>query len=178
MTLRTDILKRIQKREEANNELHFQVNDIFGSIAANSAVIQELQAILKTLPPDEAGDEAQPETVLRKDSDVAKARDVLRTVRKPMHVDNLLAQLGKDVTKKNKASLAGQIAIYVRKGQIFTKTEPNTFGLKEWVVNGGPKSADVPLLSPDDDDYPALVLDDTDSEAIPLKPEDVREPAH
>jgi hypothetical protein len=145
MSLRTDILKRIQKREEANNELHFQIADLHIDIDANNAVIQELQAILKTLPLEE-GEDLQPEVVLRKDSDVAKARDILRAVRKPIHVDHLLPKIGKEVTKKNKASLAGQIAIYVRKGQIFTKTEPNTFGLREWEVNGAPKKDEEVVL--------------------------------
>ena len=39
--------------------------------------------------------------------------------------------MGKKVTRDTKASLAGSLAAYVRKGEIFTRPAPNTYGLVE-----------------------------------------------
>jgi hypothetical protein len=47
----------------------------------------------------------------------------------PMHINDLLQGLGKEVNKKNKTSLTGSIGSYARRNQIFIRTAPNTFGL-------------------------------------------------
>lgn len=113
--------------------LHGQASEIFGAIEANEFAMQELQAVLKSLP-DEEGDEGRAEIALRRGSDASLARDALREVRKPLHVDALLLALNKEVNKKTRASLAGQLAFYARKKQIFVKTGPNEFGLLEWTT--------------------------------------------
>jgi hypothetical protein len=43
----------------------------------------------------------------------------------------LLKKLGKPETKEARVSLAGSIASYARKNEIFSRPEPNTFGLLE-----------------------------------------------
>ncbi|NQT91548.1 MAG: hypothetical protein HQ559_02220 [Lentisphaerae bacterium] len=70
---------------------------------------------------------------LRAGSGVFMAREALRKAGKPLHVTDLLAAIGKQVTKKNKISLGGSLSNYVRSGTIFTRPAPNTFGLTELV---------------------------------------------
>jgi hypothetical protein len=48
-----------------------------------------------------------------------------------MHINEILKALGSPVDSKHKLSLGGSLANYVRKGQIFTRPAPNTFGLLE-----------------------------------------------
>jgi hypothetical protein len=48
-----------------------------------------------------------------------------------VHLDDLLLELGKKVTRSSQASLAGSLAAYVRREEIFTRPAPNTFGLIE-----------------------------------------------
>lgn len=131
MSVRSDIEKRILKLQSEINEFHGHAAEIFSEIEQREFAVLELQAVLKTLPKDSEGDTPPQEVALRKGSDMANARDVLRSVRVPLHVDDLLRQLGKPIDKKHRASLSGQMSVYVRKGQVFTKTAPNTFGLKE-----------------------------------------------
>lgn len=132
MSIRSDIEKRIAKLQTEMNGLHGQAAELWGEIEQREFAVQELQAVLKGLPPDEGAEGPQPEPALRKNSDVGKARELLREVRTALHVDDILRRLNRPINKKSRASLSGQISIYVRKGQIFTKPEPNTFGLREW----------------------------------------------
>lgn len=68
---------------------------------------------------------------LRKGSFIAQTREIILKLGVPVHIDGLLDHLGKDGTRENKASLAGSLAAYVRRGEIFTRPAPNTFGLAE-----------------------------------------------
>jgi hypothetical protein len=92
--------------------------------------IQALQDVLKLLPRDsDAG--GGPDTMLRAGSMVAQARNIIKAKAAPVHVDEILRILGKDVNRENKAALSGSLAAYVRRGEIFTRPAPNTFGLVE-----------------------------------------------
>lgn len=73
---------------------------------------------------------------LRSGSDMAKTRDAIRAAGKSLHIAEILAAIGKENTKKNRVSLAGSLAGYVRKGVIFNKSAPNTFGLVELADEG------------------------------------------
>jgi hypothetical protein len=95
---------------------------------------EALRDSMKLLPRDiPAG-----ETNLRPDTTLAKTRDVLRKEGKPMHITDILKALGSPTDSKHKLSLGGSLANYVRKGQIFMRPAPNTFGLLE--TNGKPES--------------------------------------
>ncbi|HYX31184.1 MAG TPA: hypothetical protein VE863_21790 [Pyrinomonadaceae bacterium] len=164
ISARAAIQKRIDKLQTELNSLHNQASEIFGEIESREFALQELEAVKKSLP-DEEGAESSPEIALRRGSDASKARDVLREVRRPQHVDRLLEALGKEVNKKTRASLAGQLAFYARKNQIFEKTGPNEFGLLEWKKQDLEKKAfladgeyRIAVPIPDDDEPPALDL--------------------
>lgn len=93
---------------------------------------QALRDVLRLIDEDEpSGSDDSGDTVLRAGSAVAQARDAIHAKGEPMHVDELLAALGKDATREAKASLIGSISAYVRRGEIFTRPAPNTFGLSE-----------------------------------------------
>jgi hypothetical protein len=79
-----------------------------------------------TVPPEDGTD-----TVLRAGSAVAQAREAILEKGAPMHVNDILSALGKDMTREARASLIGSISAYVRRGEIFTRPAPNTFGLSE-----------------------------------------------
>ena len=65
----------------------------------------------------------------REGTDIARSMTALNLSGKPMHIDDLLRAIGKEVTKANRLSLAGSLAGYVRERKWFTRTAPNTFGL-------------------------------------------------
>ena len=64
------------------------------------------------------------------------ARECLLAARRPLHINDLLISMGRQAEEKEKLSLTGSIGWYVRKGKIFTRPAPNTFGLVELVSAG------------------------------------------
>ena len=91
----------------------------------------------------------------REGSMVSKAHNFLKVVGKPQKVDEILEGIGLENTKDNIVSLLNTLASYARKEKsVFTKPEPNTFGLKEFESNNGnQKTADVSrstFFDPDD----------------------------
>lgn len=89
--------------------------------------LKALNDIIKAL--DKGGDSGN--LALRSGSLVAQARDAIISSGNPIHIDDLLRILGKEVTRETKASLTSSIAAYVRKGEIFTRPVASTFGLVE-----------------------------------------------
>lgn len=87
--------------------------------------IKALTEMLRYAPNEEGEDT----TTLRAGSEVAKAKESLEKAGKPLHISDLIVAIGKENTKSNRISLSGSIGAYVRKGEIFTRPAPNTFGL-------------------------------------------------
>ena len=125
MGIREEIQKKLDKKEEEKWNLLDQVR-------ACDIYITSLQDVLKMLPR-----EAEPgkERSLRPGTAVSLARDAIRKAGKPLHIGLLLEALGKTDAKKHRLALSGSLATYVRRGEIFTRPEPNTFGLIEFREN-------------------------------------------
>lgn len=91
--------------------------------------LQALQDVMKALGGQ--SDEARGESILRSGSAVSQARDVILKASKPVHISDLLRALGRDDTRDVRASLTSSLAAYVRRGEVFTRPAPNTYGLVE-----------------------------------------------
>ena len=107
-----------------------KIADLERQIAEGKAYLSGLQDSIKLLPQE--GGSPDSEAVLREGSALAKARDILRKAGKPLHVEDILKHMGKEVNRNNKGGLGGSIGSYARKGLIFTRPAPNTFGLAEF----------------------------------------------
>jgi hypothetical protein len=131
MGLRGNFQKMIDKKQQEIRNLEIQLHEA-------NAYIQALQDSMKLLPKD-AETESESEHELREGSALAKTRDLLRHGGKAMPIAEILKALGKPLDKKHRISLAGTLSSYARKGRVFTKTGPNTFGLIEFgaVAEGG-----------------------------------------
>jgi len=93
--------------------------------------VKALEDVMKAIDRGEPDTSESPEGGLRRGSLVAQARDVILSKGEPIHIDDLLTALGREVTRESKASLAGSLAAYVRKTEIFSRPAPSTFGLLE-----------------------------------------------
>ena len=122
MNLRKELDRKIEKKKE-------EIASLERSVGEARAYLQALEDTRKMLPKEA---ESQDEVVLRAGTDLAKVRDVLQQEGKPLHVEELLKRIGKPVEKKQKISLSGSLASYVRDHKIFTRPAPNTFGLVEF----------------------------------------------
>lgn len=123
MSERKLIEERLRKKEQ-------EVRSYEEKIREAKIYVQALRDILKMM--DRAVEvEISPDATLKPGSMIAQAREAIMQRGTPIHVDDLLEALGKEVNRENKASLAGSIAAYVRREEIFTRPAPSTFGLVE-----------------------------------------------
>jgi hypothetical protein len=93
--------------------------------------LQAIQDAIRALPRETqtAGNADEATGELRAGSLLAKARDAIGSNGAPMHVNDILTAIGVENTKGNRVSLVGSLGSYVRKGAVFTRPAPNTFGL-------------------------------------------------
>jgi hypothetical protein len=73
----------------------------------------------------------EPSRALRPGTSVDKAYRAIKTAGKPLQINEILKAIGRTADKKNRLSLSGSLAHYVRAEEIFTRPAPNTFGLME-----------------------------------------------
>jgi len=133
MGYKNELQKKIDKKTT-------EINELENKLLEAKAYLQGLYDSLKLLPKENVS----PADDLRQGSDMAKARKAILKMGKPLHIVEILKEIGKDANKSNKLSLAGSLSACVRKGRVFTKSAPNTFGLIEMGEN---KNATEP---PDD----------------------------
>jgi hypothetical protein len=120
---RAQVEARLRKKQSEAAALEAKLLTLKAYIAA-------LTDILK-IDGAELGPQPSAEAKLRSGSAMAQARDIILARGQPVHIDDLLRAMGKEVTRDSKASLAGSLAAYVRKEEIFSRPAPNTYGLIE-----------------------------------------------
>ena len=123
MNLRKDLERRIQRKRDEIDELQSQI-----SLA--TSYLQALEDTLKLVPRDGAAKHGG--KLLRPGSNIAKAREAIKKAGKPLHVKELLEAIGKPATRNNRSGLSGSIGAYYRRGEFFTRSAPNTYGLIEF----------------------------------------------
>ncbi|HVZ02292.1 MAG TPA: hypothetical protein VHA35_22490 [Dongiaceae bacterium] len=153
MADRRQIESMVKKKEQEIQELEEKVRE-------TRVYLQALQDVLKKFPRATGGEPPAASTTLRPGSTVALARESILKAKRPLYVDDLLRDQGKELTRENRTALSGSLSAYVRKESIFTRTGPNTFGLLE--IDDSDDSAEPPAdfgkepapSSTDDDDIP------------------------
>lgn len=141
MGARENFQKQKTKKEAEIRELELRIREA-------QAYVQAIDDLMKFLPRETAAETDN--AALRPDSLLAKAREAIRIAGKPLPIVDLVKALGKQPDKRNRVSLAGTLSAYARKGKVFTKTAPNTFGLIDLEStspnqNGNePKEEDIP----------------------------------
>lgn len=130
MGIRDDFERRIARKEQEITELELKLRDA-------RSYLQALEDALKMIP-HELLEHGAAEGTLRTGSSLSQARDAIRKAGRPMHITDILRAIGKPVDKKNRVSLASGLAAYVRKGEVFTRHAPNTYGLVEFGVGDAP----------------------------------------
>lgn len=123
MGIKEELQKRIDRKQEEIREMEIRLREAQSYLAA-------LQDMSKLLPRDH-NETQDPGQVLRPGSAVARARDAIKTAGKPLHITEILKAIGTEADKKNRVSLGGSLSGYSRRGEIFTRPAPNTFGLRE-----------------------------------------------
>ncbi len=139
MGLRDDLIRRIDRKRQEIHELESQIRTA-------QSYLQALEDTLKMLPREGTND-GQAGQYLRPHGTIAKARDAIRKAGHPLHVNELLQAVGKAVTRVNRSGLSGSLGAYVRRGEIFTRPAPNTYGLVELQDGAAPATTPEPPLN-------------------------------
>lgn len=137
MSERKKIEERLRRKEQ-------EIVALEEKIKATKVYVQALRDILKMLGASDSRSEAEYESTLRAGSAVDQARRVILAKRNPVHIDDIITALGKEINRDNKASLTSSLAAYVRRGEIFTRPAPNTFGLSELGHEAGDEKDEEP----------------------------------
>lgn len=122
MDERTIVADRLRKKMQ-------EVQSLEDRLRTARIYVQALQDVMKALGGQP--DEPRSEKVLRAGSAVSQAHDVILKARKPVHIADLIEALGREDSREARASLNSSLAAYVRRGEIFTRPAPNTYGLVE-----------------------------------------------
>lgn len=146
MNFKIELERRLKRKRTERDACKDEISQLETQLAEKGSKLQGIDDVIKELDGllgmlEKESDPVSPssvEIVIRRGSDGWKAREILQKVGRPLYVDDLLERMEKEVTKNNRASLAGQLGWYVRKGKIFTRPNPNTFGLAEWGHVNGP----------------------------------------
>lgn len=129
MGFREDLTRRIERKRAEILELETQIR-------LAKEYLQALEDTLKLLPKDgSTPTDMVSANSLRPGTSLAKARDAIRKAGRPLHITELLPAVGKGTSRNDRAGLSGTLSTYVRKGEIFTRPAPNTFGLMELLDN-------------------------------------------
>jgi hypothetical protein len=136
VAIKEELQKRIERKQEEIREMEILLREAQSYLTA-------LQDMVKLLP-REPNEIQNPEQVLRPGSAVARARDAIKKAGAPLHITEILKAIGSDADKKNRISLSGSLSGYARRGEIFTRPAPNTFGLRELQLSTPRKEAEPP----------------------------------
>jgi len=150
MGFREDIARKIEKRQA---DLFDRERSFEREKAAAEAYIQALQDVLKALP--RSLENVRPDRILRPGGSMAKCRDLILTAGRPLPLAEILKGLGKGQDRKERRSVSSALGLYTRKGEVFVRTGPNTFGLVELGHAATPAQpleppSDFGILSEDD----------------------------
>lgn len=126
MGARENLQKLIDRKQE-------EIEDLKTALTHANIYLQALYDSMKLLPKEPSSSysgKIEPPK-LREGTMLWAARQCLLTARRPLHINDLLISMGKQPDEKERLSLTGSIGWYVRKGKVFTRPAPNTFGLVE-----------------------------------------------
>lgn len=129
-----ETLQRLADRKSREiAELENQASEVQHQLDMARSYLQAIQDSMKAIPKDVTtqanGEESSIASDLRAGSLLAKTRDAIQKSGKPMHIGAILEAIGVENTKNARVSLVGSLGSYVRKGLIFNRPAPNTFGL-------------------------------------------------
>ena len=119
-----------------------EIVDLERQIDMAKAYLQAIQDSIRALPKENTtqvnSEDRSPE--LRSGSVLARTKEVIQKHGQPMHINEILQSVGLENTRKVRVSLIGSLGNYVRKGAVFTRPAPNTFGLigMNFGENGSP----------------------------------------
>lgn len=132
MGFKEDLARRIDRKRAEIIDLESQANTARTYLQALEDMYK--LAARETLSASISTSEAVRTTPLFRDGSMTgRAYAAIKQAGRPLHVNQLLPAIGRSVNRQERSAISGTLAAYVRKGDVFTRPAPNTFGLVEFV---------------------------------------------
>jgi hypothetical protein len=108
-----------------------EIAELERQLEMSRVYLQAIQDSIKALPREVAVHSNGEDTAveLRPGSALARVKEAIGRNGAPMHIVAILSAIGVENTKNTRVSLVGSLGSYVRKGSVFNRPAPNTFGL-------------------------------------------------
>jgi hypothetical protein len=138
MGFREDLFKRIEKKRA-------EIAALEGDLRTGKAYLQALEDTYKLVSKGAGtGSTEQSAPTFRAGSMLGAAYEAIKKAGRPLHVNELLPAIGRSVSRADRSALSGTLAAYVRKGEVFTRPAPNTFGLVDFAAPDGDSTSPPP----------------------------------
>ncbi|MDP2321728.1 MAG: hypothetical protein Q8O42_20605 [Acidobacteriota bacterium] len=131
MGFKEDLARKIDKKKAEIVDLERQVNTA-------RTYLQALEDTYKLAARDSmtasiyTSEAVRATPAFRVGSMTGQAYAAIKHAGRPLHVNQLLPAIGRSVNRQERSAISGTLAAYVRKGDVFTRPAPNTFGLVEF----------------------------------------------
>lgn len=118
---RFDTLRRIAVETEV------EIARLQAELLAARARLQSLRRSIGTLE-SRLGDEPAADD---RDDPVLRIRGLIRQAGQPLYIDDILRGLGHPISRDAREELRALLRPWLRRGEVFTRPKPSTFGLVE-----------------------------------------------
>lgn len=140
MNVKEKIEKQVAKKREEVAQLESQMAELQAKITELNGIITGFEEAIQLFPKELTRSDFDKDVAsIRKGSDVEKAFLLIRGKGEAMRIEDIVAAIGKENTKKTRQALGGQLSYNYREGRIFTRPAPNTFGLLVWSGQNHPE---------------------------------------
>jgi hypothetical protein len=133
MGFREELERRIAKKRA-------EIITLTAKLRETQIYVEALEDTLRLVPNEGGGEVMEVATQgapLREGSLVSRAKQALEQAGHPLHIADLLKAIDKPTDRDSRAALSGSLGAYVRRGEVFTRPAPNTFGLVGMKASGG-----------------------------------------
>lgn len=127
-------MSELQVIENKIRKKEAEIRSLEAKLQAARIYVQALSDVRRELDGENAD--------LKAGSMVAMARDAIRKAGRPLHMDDILTAIGRPA--ESKSSLTGSLAAYVRRGEVFTRPAPNTYGLVDLSDDNDDRDLPIP----------------------------------
>lgn len=107
-----------------------EIQELEMKIREAKAYLQALQDVAKLMPQD-GEEEPIEEGMPSARSYITDAKEAITNAGRALHIVEIIKMSGRKNDRKTRTGFSGSLAAYVRRGEIFTRPKPNTFGLIE-----------------------------------------------
>ena len=124
MGFREDLARKIEKKRS-------EISALEADVLTARTYLQALEDMYKLAGKGAVAGEQYGTPTFRPGTLLAGAYAAIKEAARPLHVNELLAAMGRTVNRAERSAVSGTLAAYVRRGDVFTRPAPNTFGIVE-----------------------------------------------